>query len=58
MFKFSDKSIELQEKLKLFMDKYVYPKEGDIEKEINSGDIWQPSEIIEELKSKAMRIKR
>ncbi|MEC8099808.1 MAG: acyl-CoA dehydrogenase family protein [Pseudomonadota bacterium] len=53
MFKFSDKSIELQEKLKLFMDKYVYPKESDIEKEINSGDIWQPSEIIEELKNKA-----
>ena len=53
MFKFSDKSIELQEKLRLFMDKHVYPNESNIEKEINDGDIWQPSEIIEELKVKA-----
>ena len=25
MFKFSNKSIELQEKIKLFMDKHIYP---------------------------------
>ena len=49
MFKFSDKSIELQDKLKIFMDKHIYPNEKNIENEINSGDIWQPSEIIEEL---------
>ena len=53
MFKFSKKSLELQEKLKLFMDKHIYPNEDNIEKEIHTGDIWQPSEIIEELKSKA-----
>ena len=55
MFKFSEKSLELQEKLKLFMDKHVYPNENNIEKEINTGDIWQPSNIIEELKSKAQK---
>ena len=55
MFKFSEKSIELQEKLKLFMDKHIYPNENNIEKEINTGDIWQPSNIIEELKSKAKK---
>ena len=53
MFKFSKKSYELQEKLKLFMDKHVYPNENNIESEINAGDIWQPSQIIEELKIKA-----
>ena len=53
MYKFSDKSIELQEKLKLFMDKHIYPNESNIEEEINTGDIWQPSEIIEKLKIKA-----
>lgn len=53
MFKFSKKSLDLQEKLKLFMDKHIYPNENNIEKEINTGDIWQPSDIIEELKSKA-----
>ena len=51
--KFSDKSIELQEKIKIFMDEHIYPNEKNIEKEINSGDIWQPSEIIEGLKVKA-----
>ena len=35
------------------MDKHVYPNENNIESEINAGDIWQPSEIIEELKVKA-----
>ena len=55
MFKFSDKSIELQEQLKSFMDKYIYPNENNIENEINTGDIWQPSEIIEDLKQKAKR---
>ena len=53
MYKFSNKSIELQEQLKSFMDKFVYPNETNIENEINSGDIWQPSEIIENLKQKA-----
>ena len=55
MFKFSEKSLELQEKLKLFMDNHIYPNENNIEKEINTGDIWQPSNIIEELKSKAQK---
>ena len=55
MFKFSEKSLELQEKLKLFMDKHIYPNENNIEKEINTGDIWQPSNIIEELKSMAKK---
>ena len=57
MFKFSDKSIELQEQLKSFMDKYIYPNENNIENEINTGDIWQPSEIIEDLKKKAKESK-
>ena len=57
MFKFSDKSIELQEQLKSFMDKYIYPNENNIENEINAGDIWQPSEIIEDLKQKAKESK-
>ncbi len=57
MFKFSNKSIELQDQLKSFMDKNIYPNESNIENEINSGDIWQPSEIIEGLKQKAKESK-
>lgn len=53
MFEFSKKSLELQEKLKVFMDKNVYPNESNITEEINSGNIWEPSSIIEELKEKA-----
>ena len=57
MFKFSNKSIELQEQVKSFMDEHVYPNESNIESEINSGDIWQPSDIIEGLKQKAKESK-
>ena len=53
MFEFSKKSLELQEKLKVFMDKNVYPNKSNITEEINSGNIWEPSSIIEELKVKA-----
>ena len=53
MFEFSKKSLELQEKLKVFMDKNVYPNNSNITEEINSGNIWEPSSIIEELKTKA-----
>ena len=53
MFEFSKKSLELQEKLRVFMDMYVYPNEDNITEEINSGNIWQPSTIIEDLKAKA-----
>ena len=53
MFKFSEKSIEIQEKLKLFMESNVYPNESKITEEINSGNIWEPSNIIEDLKVKA-----
>ena len=53
MFEFSKKSYELQEKLKVFMHKYVYTNEDNITKEINSGNIWEPSSIIEELKQNA-----
>jgi len=57
MFKFSNKSNELQDQLKSFMDDHIYPNEINIENEINSGDIWQPSEIIEGLKQKAKESK-
>ena len=56
MFKFSSKSIDLQQKLLSFMDKYVYPNESAIHKEIATGNIWQPSEIIEGLKKEARKV--
>ena len=55
MFEFSKKSKDLQEELKVFMDEHVYPNEENITSEIHSGNIWEPSTIIEDLKKKAKK---
>ena len=52
-FDYSTKTRELQYKLQSFMDEYVYPNERAFEEETNSGNRWQPSKIIEELKQKS-----
>ncbi|HEX8636854.1 MAG TPA: hypothetical protein VF692_02240, partial [Pyrinomonadaceae bacterium] len=52
-FDYSTKSLELQRKLRRFMDAHVYTNEKAYENEINSGDRWQPSVLIEDLKQKA-----
>jgi acyl-CoA dehydrogenase len=52
-FNYSTKTLELQNKLQAFMDTHIYPNEKRFEDEINSGDRWKPSELIEELKLKA-----
>lgn len=52
-FEFSNKTKEMQQRLSNFMDAHVYPNEGAYQSEINSGDRWQPSQLIEDLKDKA-----
>ena len=52
-FEYSDKVKALQKKLLAFMDEHVYPNEELYHREINEGDRWQPTAIIEELKPKA-----
>ena len=52
-FDYSTKTLELQQKLLRFMDAHVYPNEKAYENEINSGNRWQPSALIEDLKQKA-----
>jgi hypothetical protein len=37
------------------MNEYVYPNEENITSEINKGNIWEPSNIIEDLKIKAKK---
>jgi acyl-CoA dehydrogenase len=49
----STKTNEIQERLKRFMDAEIFPNEARYHHEINTGDRWQPLELIEELKSKA-----
>jgi len=52
-FDYSAKTTELQKQLVAFMDEHIYPNEGVFTAEINSGDRWQPLELIENLKQKA-----
>ena len=52
-FEFTPKVKELQGKLLAFMDAHIYPNEQRWHDEIEQGDRWQPSAVIEELKPKA-----
>ena len=52
-FEYSDKVKQLQQRLSAFMDEQVYPNERIFYKQIDEGDRWQPTAIIEELKPKA-----
>jgi len=52
-FNYSTKTRELQNKLQAFMDEFIYPNEKAYTEEINSGDRWQPLQLIEDLKEKA-----
>jgi alkylation response protein AidB-like acyl-CoA dehydrogenase len=52
-FEYSDKTKELQVRLKAFMDTYIYPNEQTFLTQREEGDRWQPVPIVEELKAKA-----
>src|SRR5216684_1481426 len=52
-FAYSDKVAALQDKLRGFMDLHVYPNEALHAREIETGDRWQPTALMEELKAKA-----
>ncbi|GEP53433.1 acyl-CoA dehydrogenase family protein [Reyranella soli] len=52
-FAYSDKVTTLQEKLKDFMDRHIYPNEARHDHEIATGDRWQPTALMEDLKKKA-----
>ena len=52
-FAYSPKVQDLRERVTAFMDAYVYPNEAVFEEQVNEGDRWQPTAIMEELKAKA-----
>src|SRR5258708_26531239 len=52
-FAYSDKVAALQDKLRGFMDYHVYHNEARHVREIETGDRWQPTALMEELKAKA-----
>jgi acyl-CoA dehydrogenase len=52
-FTHSDKVKALQDKLAAFMDAEIYPNEARHSREIETGDRWQPTALMEQLKKKA-----
>ena len=52
-FAYSDKVAALQDKLRDFMDRHIYPNEAQHAREIETGDRWQPTALMEDLKEKA-----
>jgi acyl-CoA dehydrogenase len=52
-FRRSERSEALAQRLIAFMDEHVYPNEPTFLRQITSGDRWEPTAIVEELKTKA-----
>ena len=52
-FGYSPKVKELRERVDAFMQEYVFPAESVFHQQVNEGDRWQPTAIVEELKKKA-----
>ena len=52
-FEYSAKVKAFQQRLLAFMEEHIYPNEQRYEEEVQSGDRWQPTTLIEELKQKA-----
>ncbi|WP_328187879.1 acyl-CoA dehydrogenase family protein [Marinobacter sp. OP 3.4] len=49
----SERAKKLQKELLEFMDQYIYPNEHKHHEQVDQGDRWAPTEIMEELKAKA-----
>jgi acyl-CoA dehydrogenase len=52
-FVYSDKVKKLQARLLAFMDEHIYPNEKKYREQVDEGDRWQPTQIVEELKERA-----
>ncbi|MBL4739579.1 MAG: acyl-CoA dehydrogenase family protein [Sneathiella sp.] len=52
-FEYSDKVKDLQARVQAFMDEHIYPNEDVFDEQVNEGDRWEPTAIIDELKVKA-----
>jgi acyl-CoA dehydrogenase len=53
IFSLSPRALDLQNQVQAFMDEHIYPNEAGFRRQIDSGDRWQPTEIVEQLKPRA-----
>jgi len=49
----SPRAADLAERLTAFMDEHIYPNEPAFRAQVNDGDRWQPTSVVEALKPKA-----
>ena len=49
-FDYTEKVQDYQERVSAFMDKHIYPNENRFHEEVNQGDRWEPTTLIENLK--------
>jgi len=52
-FEMSPRARELHGRLDAFMNAHIYPNERVFQDQVDAGDRWQPTEIVEKLKAKA-----
>ncbi len=52
-FEYTPKVQDLRDRLLAFMDAHIYPNEKLVTEQVESGDRWEPPEILSELKSRA-----
>ncbi|WP_424949951.1 acyl-CoA dehydrogenase family protein [Deinococcus sp.] len=53
MFDASPRLKDLQQRLTRFMDAHIYPNEAEFARQVNAGNRWEPTGIIEDLKPQA-----
>jgi len=51
----SDKVQKLQARVSAFMDQHVYPNEHKFHAQVDEGDRWQPTQVVEDLKKLAKK---
>jgi acyl-CoA dehydrogenase len=52
-FEYSQKTQDLLKRLNAFFDEHIYPNEARFKAEVDEGDRWEPTKLMEELKLKA-----
>jgi len=55
-FDYSNRTKEYMQRLSAFMHEHVYPAEAVYSEEVSTGDRWQPTVIMEQLKKKAREL--
>ena len=52
-FQVSPRAQELYRRVQAFMEAHVYPNEGEFQRQVETGERWQPTALMEQLKARA-----